>query len=169
MSVLGIDLGKTWGWATFDGTEPEIRFGEESAGNDALVNSSAGMIYHTFQRWLWAKLTTYRPSLVVYESVRFTRGMSYIEGQKGVLLAALEDRSIEYYGLPIGTLKKWGAGTGKATKAQVMEAVKDRWTDPDGFGQSRPWDNRTKLTDNIADALWCAHHGWTGRYGRHEE
>lgn len=161
--ILGVDLGKKWGWAVIEqdaDRRPLVRFGEETLTNDALLNASAGMVYHGFQTWLKLILLQEMPSLVVYESVRFTRGMSYIEGQKGILLAELEGLGVEFYGLPIGTLKKWAAGTGKATKTQVMQAVVDRWMEPDGFNQDAPWDGRRKLTDNIADALWCAQHGW---------
>ena len=142
---------------------PGVRFGEESAGNDALTNASAGMIYHTYWNWLVEFLDKEEPTVVCYESVRFTRGVSYIEGQKGILLARLEEREIPYFGLPIGTLKKWGAGTGKATKEQVMRAVMDRWDADGGFEQRKPWDGRKKLTDNMADALWCAHRAWVLR------
>jgi len=163
LRIFGQDLGKCWGWATILQSDsdaiPEIDFGEEEAGNDALTNASAGMIYYTYRRWLQGFLEDVHPTLAVYESVRFTRGMSYIEGQKGILLSELELRGIPYYGLPIGTLKKWATGSGKADKKEVMRAVRDRWGP--GFSQLGPWDNRKKLTDNMADALWCAHHGWS--------
>jgi hypothetical protein len=166
LKVAGQDLGKTWGWALLAltrGGTPDIGFGEESAGNDALTNASAGMIYHTYRNWLRGFLDREEPNLLVYESVRFTRGQSYIEGQKGILLAELEDRGIPYYGLPIGTLKKWAAGHGKAKKYHVMASVEWRWQRHGGFRQPRPWDKRKRLTDNMADALWAAHHGWVGQ------
>ena len=159
--AVGQDLGKTWGWSIIHdlgGPAPTIIWGEESAGNDATTNASSGMIYHTYQVWLRGFLDREEPDLLVYESVRFTRGVSYIEGQKGILLAELEARGIPYYGLPIGTLKKWAAGHGKAKKYHVMSAVTWLWQDT--FLQPKPWDMRKKLTDNMADALWCAHHGW---------
>jgi len=161
--AAGLDLGKTWGWAVMnrDTDYPLIRWGEESAGNDATSNASSGMIYHTYRTWLREFLDKIQPDLLVYESVRFTRGVSYIEGQKGILLAELEGRGIPYYGLPIGTLKKYATGHGKAKKYHVMSVVAWRWNRKSGFAQARPWDQRKKLTDNMADALWCAHHGWT--------
>jgi Holliday junction resolvasome RuvABC endonuclease subunit len=160
--AVGHDLGKTWGWAVIEDWAPDppvIRFGEETAGNDALTNASAGMIYHSYRTWLLDFLDKEAPTVLCYESVRFTRGVSYIEGQKGILLAELEEREIPYFGLPVGTLKKWGAGHGKAKKPQVIQAVRDRWQE-DGFLQVKPWDQRWRLTDNMADALWCAHRAW---------
>jgi len=164
--VVGQDLGKTWGWATIESSidaRPIVSFGEETAGNDALANASAGMIYHTYATWLRDFLDQEEPDLLVYESVRFTRGVSYIEGQKGILLDELERRSIPYYGLPIGTLKKHAAGHGKAKKFHVMSAAAWRWHRGSGFGQARQWDQRKKLTDNMADALWAAHHGYVSQ------
>ena len=129
-------------------------------GSDAVNNASSGMIYYTFSLWLRSFLDTEKPSLLVFESVRFHRGVTYIDGQKGILLAMLEARETPYYGLPIKTLKQWGGGTGMANKGQMIQAVKDRWDDPAGFAQDKKWRKGKSLTSDMADALWCAHHGW---------
>lgn len=156
--VLGLDLGKTWGWCRmtqpFDDARILCAFGEQSLPDVKMT--SAGMVYSTFHRWLHQELHN-TPDLVVYEAVRFNRGMSYIPGMTGVLLAELEQRSLPYVGLAVNTLKKHATGSGRATKAQVKQAVRDEWQ-ARIQGSSR-WDKRWRLTDNMADAIWCAHYG----------
>lgn len=167
IKVIGLDLGKTWGWSLIQdripgtGMGPMVEFGEETIGDDPLRNASSGMVYHTFQRWLRKFLDRNWPKCLCFESVRFTRGFSYVDGQKGILLAELEAREIEYYGVPIAQLKKWATGSGRASKDDVVAAIRNQWTAklPAGFGQES-WDGRWKLTDNMADAMWAGHHAY---------
>lgn len=155
MKVLGLDLGKTWGWCVIE-YDPEEGVRSAETGEETVPDSvdrlgSRGAIYLFFKRWLEGKVAEVAPDFVAFEAIRHNRGFSYIPGQTAHLTAHLEEREVPYAGFGLTTLKKRGTGHGRAKKGQMIEAAKEAW--PGG------WDNRSNLTDNQADAFWAAVHG----------
>ncbi|MEH0008286.1 MAG: hypothetical protein V6Z82_06145 [Flavobacteriales bacterium] len=102
-----------------------------------------GMRYLKFARFLTELHETAGPfGVVYYEEVRRHLGVDAAHAYGGFLAhltAWCEKRGIPYEGVPVGTIKKHATGRGNATKAQVLEAVRQH-----GY---RPED------DNEADAL----------------
>ena len=89
------------------------------------------------------------PDLVAYEEVRRHMGVDAAHVYGG-LIAVLQEEcelrnpKIPYLGVPVGTVKKLATGRGNASKAEMMQAARDRWPG---------W---SPVDDNEADARWTA-------------
>lgn len=146
MNVLGLDLGRTTGVAlAVDGVVlswDEYKLRGERQGR--LV---------WFHHWL-AKLVDDATSpidLIAFEKVQFVRSRAQI-----TLLAQLEamlvlvcaGREIRVLPVPVGTLKKWWTGDGRADKSEMIEVARSRVLEPE-----------SSITDNEADAIALAYFG----------
>lgn len=142
-TLLTLDLGTQTGWALL--SQGTVLSGTESFHNDRF--SGGGMRFLRFQRWL-NTIGTLRPPVkeVYFEEVRRHLGTDAAHvygGLLAILTSWCEERHIPYQGIPVGTLKKYIAGTGNASKADVMEGVRKRGHVPQD--------------DNEADALALLH------------
>ncbi len=139
VSILGIDLGTITGWAML--VEGKIRSGSVSFKQSRF--EGGGMRYLKFERWL---SSLPKVGLVYFEEVRRHLGADAAHAYGGFLshlTAWCEMRGIPYQGVGVGTIKRFIAGKGNASKLEVMESVR-------GLGFS-------PVDDNEADALAILH------------
>lgn len=116
-------------------------------------------------------LAVLQPDLVMLEDVKYTganipvgqkkfnltamvaravTGAQFIHGLKVTVSTWCEERDIPCAGLPIGVIKKFGAGKGNASKVDMIEACNEQFnTDFDASSYERTG------VDNIADAAFC--------------
>ena len=122
MIVLALDLGTRTGWAV--GCGESTRFGAEDFGLRA--KESRGARFLKFSNWLEATLKGERIDLIAFEEVRAHRGVVAAHvygGFEAILLAISERLQIPCGGVAVGTIKKCLAGTGRATKKQMVKAA----------------------------------------------
>ncbi|CAK0765579.1 crossover junction endodeoxyribonuclease RuvC [Gammaproteobacteria bacterium] len=138
-TILTLDLGTHTGWAlSHDG---HIHSGVEHFVPRRF--EGGGMRFVHFIRWLndvWPK--DFLTGMVCFEEVRRHAGVDAAHvygGFLGHLSAWCERQNIPYQGVPVGTIKKFAAGKGNASKAEMIAAVTAR-----GFAPA---------DDNEADAL----------------
>lgn len=134
MRVLSFDLGTTFGWALQDD-------GLEEFGEVELVGDEGERYLRFLQlatSMLHAKLD--ETGFVAFEDVRFSRGASYIPGQRAMLMALCVMLEIPYVGVGVSELKKYATGNGNANKDDMIAAAREIVDYPD-------------LTDNMADAI----------------
>jgi len=116
-------------------------------------------------------LSIMRPSLVMFEDVKFTgttmptdqkrhtlgamvaravTGAQLIHGFKVTMSTWCEEHNIPVHGLPIQTIKKFATGKGNAGKPEMIEACNEQFgtkLDAKTFEQTG--------VDNMADAAFC--------------
>ena len=138
-TILAVDLGTTTGWAISN------EFGITSGSMSFKQNrfEGGGMRYLHFQRWL-GELP--KMDIVYFEEVRRHLGVDAAHSYGGFLshlTSWCEMYKTPYQGIPVGTIKRFIAGKGNATKLEVIEAVKALGHCP--------------LDDNEADAIALLH------------
>lgn len=139
-ALLALDLGTKCGWAV------RKQSGEIFSGEEELKNRSrfegGGMRFLRWDRFLDQLHEMVGFQQVTYEEVRRHLGVDAAHaygGYQAHLMKWCEVRSIPYSSVPVGTIKKFAAGTGKAKKGGVIEAMRAR--------------GHTLTSDNEADAL----------------
>ncbi|CAK9254183.1 unnamed protein product [Sphagnum jensenii] len=137
--LLSLDLGTTTGWAL--AKDQEIRSGTMCFKPNHF--DSGDCKFTRFKRWL-VNLKAAHGDIdqIVYEAVRRHNGT--IAGQTyGGFMATLQtfgdDHHIPYEGVPVGTIKKFITGNGKASKLDMITAMEQKGHQP--------------KDDNEADAL----------------
>ena len=120
MSILAIDLGTRTGWA--------MRiYGQIFSGYVDLKSSrheGGGYRYLRFRRWL--EQQAHIPDAVYYEEVRRHLGTDAAHiygGLLATLTAWCEEHQIPYCGVGVGTIKRFIANKGNASKQEVMDAI----------------------------------------------
>jgi Holliday junction resolvasome RuvABC endonuclease subunit len=147
--LLALDLGTRTGWAL------QERSGRICSGSQPFRPQryeGGGMRFLRFQRWL-SELSHSAASpdqllidQVVFEEVRRHVGVDAAHaygGFLGQLGSFCEHHRIPYQGVPVGTIKRFIAGKGNASKADVIAAIR-------ALGHS-------PVDDNEADALALLH------------
>ena len=143
MSLLALDLGTKTGYAV--GTPGAVVSSTYNCQGNRF--DGGGMRYLRFKRWLHDTHHTTKFQEVVFEEVRGHKGVdaAHVYGALlGVLTAWCEEHRIPYTGIPVGTIKKFAAGKGNASKTEVITAV-------------RGWGYKPK-DDNEADAIALLHY-----------
>lgn len=142
--LLALDLGSITGWAIREVT------GHITSGTATFKPhrfEGGGMRYLRFQRWLEEiRNVCGNISAVYFEEVRRHVGTDAAHAYGGFLSQLTcwcEQHSIPYASVPVGTIKRFIAGKGNASKTQVITSVKEL-----GF---MPKD------DNEADAIALLH------------
>jgi Holliday junction resolvasome RuvABC endonuclease subunit len=124
MRVLALDIATNVGWAAGDGTDIGTTCGALTFGGFA---HDYGWMSHSFSNWLADQITTWEPELVAIERGFFRGPMSYhLSGMIWDAHRVAYVRGIprvEYAPLAI---KKFIAGTAKASKGDVINAVFQR-------------------------------------------
>lgn len=138
--ILSLDLGTKTGWAIS---------AHESGVWDLSPRrfQGSGMRFVTFRQHLRKVLEGV--DLVYFEEVRRHLGVDAAHvygGLMAVLTEECETRKIPYEGIPVGTIKKHGTGSGNAPKDKMIEAAKRL------FPEARIVD------DNHADSLVLLHY-----------
>jgi Holliday junction resolvasome RuvABC endonuclease subunit len=143
--VWGIDLGTTSGVV--------IRNGEDVALATAVCLPSSDARYGEFSKELDQLVAEFGvPDVVYFEEVYAHRGTAACHVYGG-LYATLVQTAARWepvpllYGVPVQTIKKFGAGHGNAKKEDMVRAASARWP------------NVAIETDDVADALWIAEYG----------
>ncbi len=144
--IVALDLGSETGWATRN------RDGRMLSGTVSFRPSrydGGGMRYLRFQNWL-TQFAGELPAIsaIYFEEVRRHLGTDATHvygGLLATLTAWCEQRRIPYQGVPVGTIKRFIAGTGAADKQAVIAAVRAR-----GFAPGN--DNEA---DAIAILIWA--------------
>lgn len=126
MSILTLDLGKQTGWAICKGGV--IQSGSESF--HASRFSGGGMPFFKFRSWLNGMQEKF-PNIetVYFEEVRRHLGTDAAHCYGGFLAhltAWCEENNVPYEGVPVKTIKRFITGNGNASKAEVIEAVKNK-------------------------------------------
>jgi len=142
MTVLGLDLGTSTGWAI-------NRHGAWVSGTWDLAPSrgdSPGMRFIRLRRRLnelWGAYPTVR--LVVYERPHHRGGhpTEVLLGLVAVVQEWCAERQIPHEAIHTGTLKKWATGSGRADKDAMMAACEEKT-------------GVIPLTDDEADAVLLA-------------
>ena len=130
-AVLSLDLGTSTGWAVLK---------EDGSILSGSINfrprrfEGGGMRYLRFGRWL-DEILQMCPEVheVYFEEVRRHLGVDASHAYGGFLAclsAWCEKNEIPYEGIPVGSIKKYIAGKGNASKQEVIKAVQDRNHDP---------------------------------------
>lgn len=148
MRVLGLDPGTRCGWA--------YRAGDRLVGSGVWDLSGSrheggGMRFRRLSVALKEVLHALgEPDVLVYELVRRHLGTDAAHIYGGIIAVVTElceARGINYYGIPVGTVKKLATGKGNASKDQMRAAAAERWS------------GGVIIDDNHADALWIAEAG----------
>lgn len=144
MTVLCLDLGTKTGWA-FRSADGLISSGTAEFKHDRY--QGGGMRFLKFKHWLDRMLATVSQLDAIYfEEVRRHLGVDAAHAYGGFLAhlsAWCEQHCVAYEGVPVGTIKRHATGKGNASKAKVIQAVRQRGHHPSD--------------DNEADALALLH------------
>lgn len=142
--VLALDCGRTVGWALYDPSRDLMRCGSA----DFRRADDIGKLTARFQDWLVSLCIREHPALLSMErpfgNARFTNQEPVV--LVGVGHAVAYRRGIPRSEFTASALKKGVAGSGKASKREVIEAVR-RF----GFAPTN---------DHEADAAACAVMAW---------
>lgn len=137
MNLLALDLGTSYGYAIYiDGT---IISGTKKLRVD---KKASGSRFLDFRNWLIQVIKKYCINKVFFERVYGHTGMeaAHIYGGFIYMLAAVcLELNVECTGLAVKSIKKFMAGTGNASKDQMIAAARSQGFDP--------------ADDNEADAL----------------
>ena len=137
--VLALDPATQLGWAFLDGD------GSITSGTVRLSSAGGAARVVAFEQWLWPRLAPLRGGrgLVAYEQPVLVRGRAAAHRVlchlEGALLAMTSACSVPIAYHTPGAIKAWATGSGRAAKADVIAAMRDRGFDP--------------ADDNEADAL----------------
>lgn len=136
--ILTLDLGGRTGWSTY--VRGKIESGTQIF--DLRRGESTGMRYIRFNSWLEQMFTLIEPELVVFEMAHHRGGFA-TELLLGMVTRVEEmcaRHKTEYSKVHSATLKKTITGSGRAEKADVIEAVSKKF-------------HKEVVDDNEADAL----------------
>jgi len=125
-TILALDLGTKTGFAVAV-KKPVGRITSGVKGFKATRFQSADRRYFNFRVWLKWMESAFNPEVIYFEEVRKHIGVDAAHaygGFKAVLTEWCIARDISFEGVPVGTIKKFITGTGRANKDMVIEAVK---------------------------------------------
>ena len=138
-TILSLDLGTTTGWAL--SSKGEIRSGSVCFKDTPFDSKDSK--YTKFRRWLENQKAHFGIDEIVYETVIMLHKGSHAAHTYGGFMATVQmfgdHHNISYEGVSVGTIKKFITGSGNASKAEVINAVKAKGHQP--------------IDDNEADAL----------------
>ena len=126
-TIICLDLGTVTGWAIRN------KHGRIMSGFAEFRNrrfDGGGMRFLRFSRWLeetHSVLGLGEINAVYFEEVRRHLGVDAAHvygGFMASLTSWCEDNKIPYEGVPVGTIKRFIAGSGRAKKSDVIEAIK---------------------------------------------
>ena len=144
MKYLALDLGTRMGWAA-SSDDRTITSGTVECRNNRW--EGGGMRFLRFKQWLGEiDALVGGLDLVVVEEVRRHCGVDAAHcygGFLAIVTSWCEHHQIPYQGVPVGTIKRNATGKGNASKAEVIEAMRQKGHHP--------------ADDNEADALAILH------------
>lgn len=138
---LAIDPGTKCGWAIC----VKGVYTTETWDLSGRKGDGAGMRYIRLQKLLARLLGEFDIYEVAFEEVRGHKGVHAAHvygGIVAIITTWCEDNDIPYFGVPVGTIKKFATGYGNANKDAMVEAAR------------RTFEHVSVDDDNQADALW---------------
>lgn len=174
--VLGLDLASNCG-ASFCDIPGDAEPGDEYLIVGGQWNLSISN--HDTQSIRYLRLKAYlevaRPDFICYEEVKYTgktappgmkkmsvqaivaravTGAQVVQGLSAILVAWCEEHNIPCMAVPIGTLKNYATGSGKANKIDMIRACNT------AFGTEFDTADYDKTgVDNIADSMFLCRYG----------
>lgn len=142
--ILGIDLGRRFGWAVLDSQGRHLAGGSIRLEKEHMGQRLVELANHIHRIGM-----AYKVDAVVVEEPPYVQNAAThrdLSAYWGVVLVEAEDRLVPYTDVAVGTLKKFATGDGRASKKDMRHAFEEH------FG-SVPDD------DNHADAAFCALYG----------
>ena len=146
MRVIGLDFGKTMGLAV-------MQRGELIESSSVKLPDDHGARFDKFFYQLH-EASDYKFGSVVfaYESVARhigTKAAHSYGGYLALLQMFCYRRELPCHGVPVGTLKKYATGNGRASKNEMVKATNDKYK------------LKLRMKDNNeADAIWVADWCW---------
>jgi hypothetical protein len=166
--VLGIDLGDNFGYCHLvDGTPREIgkrRYAKKRG-------ASAGHRWLDFAPWFEELVHGCMlgvPLAGVWYEQTFHRGghaTAVLQGYEQNIMAVLAKLEVEYFPVPVATLKKFATGNGRADKG-AMRKFLDNWFDARSLVIRDEQGCLKTLTTDEVDATWVALYGWKQKGGK---
>lgn len=146
MRICGVDPGTNCGWSLLDADKVV------ASGTWDLKpkrHEGGGMRYLRFDT-LFNEVLAAGVDLVAYEEVRKHMGVDAAHVYGGIVAhvgscCEAREPKVPYFGIPVGTIKKFATGNGGAGKPEMIEAVFRR------FGITL-----LPSQDDEADAIWIA-------------
>lgn len=145
MRTIFFDLSKTVGFACYK-KNGKLFYGFRKFDKPKL--SSDGIIFYEFRKWVYDLIINVKPDVVGVEKPHL-QGWSATKicvGMYGIVEMVAHEINASFYDVHTGTLKKWFAGHGKASKEEMILTAKDVY----GIVND--------LTDDEADALAGLHY-----------
>lgn len=148
--IVGIDPGTACGWAVrhakghMQGGIWDLKPRRYEGGGMRFVRLAQ------YLRELCAS-ELIKVSLMAFEEVRHHKGVDAAHIYGGIvahIAAHCDSLDLPYYGIPVGTVKKFAMGKGNANKELMLEAAKAKWPDA------------AVIDHNQADAMWIAECAW---------
>lgn len=140
--ILSLDLATQTGWAMLangvltSGTEGFHRY----AGCKSKPADHAGQSYLSFQRWLRDKITTDKPSQIVFEEpmghLKSAQARNVLVGFRGVLMVNAAYYGVLVTGYTQTAVKKFATGRGNAKKPEMLAWARDAFGDVEDENQS---------------------------------
>lgn len=168
MKAIGLDLGSTLGWSTYDDSKlPESPI---ESGVMIFQNKSGmhpGQRYSEYNSFIVNMIAEFDPDFICYEKVEshtskvgnrttFNVKAAHLYGFfKNALIGACADYGIDCVGLPVGAIKKFATGKGNAKKQVMLKAAQ------------RAFRHKILADDNEADSLWILTFGIVERTGQY--
>lgn len=154
MIALGLDLGRQLGWALWDKGDGIIAYGEINLGAAEDERYAVFMRFMEDQFYLSPAPYTH----VCFEDVQFFRGGAASKqnaGYRAIVMGSCCEQGIPYAGVGTGTLKQYATRHGGADKSDMIKAAQPLVRKLQRGRTASP------LTDNMADAIFCARYGAT--------
>lgn len=158
-TTLCLDLGTKTGYAILDNKAQVIMSGTKVLATEAElqtqretgVERTGDIRFKQLHEFIYSTIEQYEIQRLVFEDVIFAT--SQIQAQlwaslRAVIWTASITNNIEVQGVPVGTLKIFGAGTGKADKQQMKDSLQ--------LKHPEAWE--VTADDNEVDAIWIAYY-----------
>lgn len=133
MKLLALDLATRVGWACGAPNE-NVRFGTHVLPS---TGGEIGPFADAFGQWLRSKIESEKPELIVFEAPILTSGLTAIATARKLMGLAYHteliafDHQLRVRESNLMTVKKFFAGSGKATKQDMVAAARRHGWDVD--------------------------------------
>ncbi len=122
--ILAIDPGRQTGWALYSPAS-----GRADCGTERLTEGDLGADLSNYAAWLAGMIRTHRPTVVAFERpfgrAGFTSDLPGILVAVGHMVAC--EHQVPRREFTASAVKKGVTGSGKASKREVMDAVRARF------------------------------------------
>ena len=128
LSILALDLGTKMGWSLY--SDDNIYSCVEDFSLKVKEKNRQGKRFEKFEMFLNLMRKKYNINYVFFEKVmqhhKSRAAAAIYNGFWAILIAWCEKNNIMYEGVPVGTIKRFIAGKGNASKEEVIDSVKNK-------------------------------------------